>query len=150
MCIKDRITAGLIAFIAGLFALSVVAAAEEKPSGTITFEEIEVSFIGSAKSGGGMLTFQGKKYPFHIGGLGVGGFGLAKISGVGEVYRLNSVSDFEGLYGGLRAGIVVGETGLKGGIWMENVKGPIIHLRPKREGLGLSMGADGIVIELTK
>jgi hypothetical protein len=132
-----------------MFSISAIAA-DEKASGTVTLEKYEVSFIGSIKTGVGELTFQGKKYPFKIGGLGVGGIGVTKINATGEVYRLKNVADFQGVYGGLRAGITVGDKGLTGGIWVENTKGVVMHLVPKRKGLALSLGADGIVIELEK
>lgn len=135
--------------IFGMFAGAAMAA-EETPSGTVTLEQIEVSFIASAKTGGGVLTFQGKEYPFKVGGLGVGGIGVAKIDATGEVYRLKNVADFQGTYGGLRAGITVGKDMAQGGLWMENTKGVVMHLIPKRKGLALSLGADGILIELEK
>ena len=150
MITKNRIPAGVIAVVLGLFALSAVAAMEEKPSGTVEFDQIEVSFIASAKTGGGTLIFDGKEYPFKLGGLGVGGIGVSRISGTGKVYRLKKVSDFQGVYGGLRAGIVVADKGFKGGVWMENPKGVIMHLTPKRQGLALSLGADGVAVEFEK
>ena len=77
-------------------------------------------------------------------------FGISKISATGEVYRLKKAADFQGVYGGLRAGIVVLDQGLKGGIWMENTKGVVMHLNPKRKGLALSLGVDGLAVEFEK
>jgi hypothetical protein len=147
MRVKSIVAATLFAFLAGILVTGTSVAAEERPTATVTFEEIEVSFIGSAKVGGGELTYKGKKYPFKLGGLGVGGIGVSKISGIGKVYRLKKLNDFEGVYGGLRAGIVVVDKGLEGGIWMENLKGVVLNLQPKRKGLALSLGADGVAIE---
>jgi hypothetical protein len=147
--LKCKTVSGFVAIFFGLFAMTAIAA-EESPSGTVTLEQVEVSFIGSAKAGGGTLTYQGKSYPFRLGGLGVGGFGISKISATGNVYKLKNLADFQGVFGGLRAGIVVVDKGLKGGLWLENTKGVVMHLTPKREGLALSMGADGVVIELEK
>jgi hypothetical protein len=146
---KDKTLSGVVAIFFCLFAMTAMAA-DETPSGTVTLEQVEVSFIGSAKAGGGALTYKGKSYPFRLGGLGIGGFGVSKISATGNVYRLKDASDFEGIFGGLRAGIVVVDKGLKGGLWLENRKGVVMHLVPKREGLALSMGADGVVIEFEK
>jgi hypothetical protein len=150
MRFKNKVTATLFAFLAGILVTGTSVAAEERPTATVTFEKIEVSFIGSAKVGGGELTYKGKKYPFNLGGLGVGGIGVSKISGIGNVYKLKKLSDFEGIYGGLRAGIVVIDKGLKGGIWMENTKGVVLNLQPKRKGLALSLGVDGVAIEFEK
>ena len=140
----------IVAFVAAIFSAGHVGAADEKPTATLTFEQIEVSFIGSAKTGGGKLMFNGKTYPFKMGGLGVGGIGATFISGKGQVYRLKKLSDFQGVYGGLRAGITVADQGLKGGIWMENTKGVVLRLEPKRKGLALTLGADGVAIEFEK
>ena len=138
-----------IVVIFGMFSTTAMAA-DEMPSGKVTLEHIEVSFIASAKTGGGVLTFQGKKYPFKLGGLGVGGIGVTKVDATGEVYRLKNVGDFQGTYGGLRAGITVGKDLAQGGLWMENTKGVVMHLIPRRKGLALSLGADGVLIELEK
>ena len=150
MGLRDKGKFAIIAFVAGILVTGHVGAADEKPTATLTFDKIEVSFIGSAKTGGGELMYKGKKYPFKMGGLGVGGIGVSRISGTGTVYRLKKMSDFQGVYGGLRAGIVVVDKGLKGGIWMENTKGGVLNLQPKRQGLSLSLGADGVAIEFEK
>jgi hypothetical protein len=41
---------------------------------------------------------------------------------------------------------VAGDAELKGGLWMENPAGVQIHMVPRRSGLALSLGADGVVI----
>ena len=146
---KRFVFTSAVVLLYGIASINTLAA-EEMASGTVTLEQIEVSFIGSAKTGGGTLNYQGKTYHFKVGGLGVGGIGVSKINATGEVYRLKNLSDFEGVYGGLRSGIVVGKKGMEGGIWVENTKGVFMHLIPKRSGLALSLGADGIVIELEK
>ncbi len=35
-----------------------------------------------------------------------------------------------------------------GELWLENTKGVVIHIDGKREGLALSMGVDGVIIDL--
>ena len=64
------------------------------------------------------------------------------------MFHLTKLSDFPGAYGEARAGAVAGDAQLEGGMWMENTAGVQIHLVPRRSGLALSLGADGVVITL--
>ena len=140
----------LAILLATVFATHGVAA-EKKPVqvGTVTMEEYQVAFIGSVNAGSGKLHFQGKTYPFRISGLGVGGFGISKIDAYGEVYDMKNVADFAGVYGQARVGIVVGTVG-KGTMWLENPKGVYIRITTKRTGVALSLGVDGIVIQMDR
>ena len=143
----------MIAFAGGimlLFLLSAIAVAEEaqpKPSGTVTIHQVQVSFIGSGAGGGGTLHFQGRNYPFKLGGLGIGGIGVTSIDATGTVYNLTRVEDFEGTYGETRTGWAVGSEG-KGQMWMKNPNGVYIHLMAQRKGLSLNLGASGMVVHL--
>ena len=107
------------------------------PSGFVDMNEVQVAYIGSAGGGSGTLTFQGRTYPFTIGGLGVGGFGVSTIDAKGEVYNLARVSDFPGAYGQGRYGAVAG-TASVGDLWLENPNGVVMHLE------GEARGADAV------
>lgn len=120
-------------------------ASELKQSGTVEIEQIQIAFLYSGNLGGGRLHFQGKSYEFSIGGLGIGGIGVSKIKATGEVYNLNSLSDFPGAYGQARYGYAL-DTESMGELWLQNTKGVRIRLDAKREGLALSIGADAIYI----
>ena len=123
-------------------------AQSKKPqqSGTITIDQVQVAFIFSGNVGGGKLHYKGKTYPFSIGGLGVGGFGVSSIKATGWVYDLKKLSDFDGGYGQARTGIVLGNKSA-GSLWLENSDGVYLHLKAKRSGIMLSMGIDGIYIK---
>ncbi len=99
--------------------------------------------------GHGTLTFQGKSYPIEVGGLGIGGIGASSIQAHGKVYDLKNINDFEGVYGQARYGFALGDKS-SGQMWLENPNGVMIHLDTKREGLMLSMGADGLSIQFEK
>ncbi len=116
-----------------------------KASGTVTIDQVQVAFILSGNVGGGKLHYQGKTYPFSIGGLGVGGFGVSSIEATGTVYNLFKLNDFAGAYGEARTGIVVG-TLSAGTLWLENPQGVYMKLAAKRKGVALSLGVDGILI----
>lgn len=114
-------------------------------SGTVTINQAQVAFIFSGNVGGGKLHYNGKTYPFSIGGLGVGGFGVSSIEATGTVYNLKRLSDFAGAYGQARTGIVVG-TLSAGTLWLENPQGVYLKLAAKRKGIALSLGLDAIYI----
>lgn len=122
------------------------------PSGTpisdgkLTMEFGQGGFILSASGGNGVLTFKGRKHVFKVGSLGVGGFGVSKVSAVGEVYNLNKLEDFPGAYFQARAGYAAGDG--KGVLWLENSNGVVLKLRTTTKGLALSLGADGLLLEM--
>ena len=118
-----------------------------KPSGTVTIHQVQVAFIGSGSGGSGILRFQGRNYPFTLGGLGIGGIGISRLDATGTVYNLTRLEDFNGVYGQARTGWAAGKSG-KGEMWVENPNGVYIRLHAQRKGLALSIGADGMLIHL--
>lgn len=119
---------------------------EEKPSGNVTMEFGQGGFIISASGGSGTLIFNGRKYSFKLGSLGVGGFGVSKMTAVGEVYNLKRIEDFPGGYFQARAGYAAVDG--KGKLWLENSHGVVLKLKAKSKGLSLNLGADGLMIEM--
>jgi hypothetical protein len=117
------------------------------PDGTIDMQEVQAAFLASGGGGNGTLYYRGGAYPFTIGGLGVGGIGASTISASGEVYKLNSISQFPGTYAEARYGFALGNRS-GGDLWLQNNAGVIMHLKAKREGLILSLGGDAILIEM--
>jgi hypothetical protein len=117
------------------------------PSGSVSIHQVQIAFIGSGAAGGGTLYFRGRSYPFKLGGLGIGGIGISRLDAVGSVYNLRRLADFNGVYGQARTGWAIGEQG-SGRMWLQNGNGVILHLRAQRQGLALSLGADGMVIHL--
>jgi hypothetical protein len=117
------------------------------PDGTVNMDQVQVAYLASAGGGTGTFYYQGNAYTFSIGGLGVGGIGASTISAEGEVYKLGNLANFAGTYGQARYGFAIGN--LSGGdLWMQNEKGVIMHLKAKRTGLMLSLGADAMVISM--
>ena len=123
------------------------AAEELKKVGTVSIEQVQLAWIGSANLGGGKLQFGGKSYQFTVGGLGIGGFGVSKITAIGEVYNLSAIGQFEGAYAQGRYGFAVGKMS-EGELWLKNPNGVVLHLKAQREGLALSLGGDAIYIKL--
>jgi hypothetical protein len=115
------------------------------PSGTVSIEELQIAFIGSGAIGGGSLNFGGCSYGITVGGLGVGGIGASRLTATGTVYGVRDVNDFAGAYVQLRDGWAIGDQG-RGRLWLRNAKGVTLRLTTQRQGLQLSLGADGVVI----
>ena len=139
----------------GLFLVSilmagvVMAAGEQKPSGTVVIDETQIMWIVGGDIGGGTLHFQGKSYKFKTDGLKLGGFGIDKVKLTGDVYDLKDVADFPGVYGVAELGATVAKAG-KGDFVMKNDKGVILHLKAGEKGLALDLGVEGLKITLEK
>lgn len=118
---------------------------ESTKSGTVRIEQVQLAFIGSGNLGGGTLQYGGKTYQFTVGGLGIGGFGVSKITATGNVYNLTKADDFPGAYIQGRYGAAVG-TMSTGELWLKNTNGVVLELKAEREGLALSLGGDAVYI----
>ena len=136
----------LVLALAMTLAPGAVALSEaRKVTGTVEISQIQVAFLYSGNVGGGALIFNGKRYPFTIGGLGIGGIGASRIEATGEVYNLERLEDFPGAYVQARYGLAAGEKSA-GELWLENASGVGLRLDAKRKGLALSLGGDAIYI----
>ena len=124
-----------------------VHAADLKKSGTVRIQQTQIAFIASGNIGGGTLSFNGRTYRFKIGGLGLGGIGISKMTATGNVYNLADLAYFPGAYAQARYGAVIGDTSV-GKLWLKNSNGVVIELKAEREGLALSLGGDAVYIDL--
>ncbi len=123
---------------------------EGKPlSGRVRMTQVQAAYIGSGNAGSGVLYYQGSRYPFSVGGLGVGGIGVSKIEAYGDVYGLRRLSDFPGAYLQGRYGFALGNTST-GDLWLQNGNGVVMRLVAKRQGLMLSLGGDAVVIQMNQ
>jgi hypothetical protein len=127
--------------------LGSASAQDQKPAGSVQIEQVQLAWIGSANLGGGSLQFNGRTYKFTVGGLGIGGFGISKISARGEVYNLNDATYFPGAYVQGRYGLAAGDAS-EGELWLKNASGVVLHLKAERVGLALSLGGDAVYINL--
>ena len=118
----------------------------EAPSGTIHLESTQVMAILGGAWGHGTLGYNGKTYKFKASGMGAGGVGIHTISATGNVYYLKDIADFPGKYSDLRAGITVGKG--VGGYYVSNDKGVVLELNTHAEGVALSIGVDGLTIQM--
>ncbi len=118
-----------------------------RPDASVTMDQVQAAYIGSAGGGSGTLTYRGVAYPFTVAGLGVGGVGFSDLEATGDVYNLPSVRLFPGSYAQGRYGFVVGN--MSGGdLWLQNESGVVMHLKARRQGLMLSLGGDAVIISM--
>jgi hypothetical protein len=142
---RRAVTLGLVGI--GLTSIVPRASADLVTSGTVTIEQVQIAFIGSGNLGGGTLLAGGRKYDFTVGGLGVGGFGVSKMTARGTVYNMASVDDFPGAYLQARYGLAIGDLSA-GELVLENARGVVLRLKAERTGLALSLGGDAVYIDL--
>lgn len=119
-----------------------------KPSATATFTGETVAIGVAFTWGKGVLTFNGKTYPFKVDGLSAVGAGAEKISGTGEIFHLTSVADFPGIYAAAGGGGAMGTSG-RGSASLKNDKGVVIEFKAKETGLEVNLAAGGVKIAMT-
>ncbi len=123
---------------------------EATASGSIVVEMKEVALAIGKIKGEGLLTFKGEEHFFTMSGFDYGSFSKFTIKTYGNVFHLDNLSDFEGIYFSGKAGLSVGSTG-KVGLFLINKRGVTIHLTSEEEkGFDLSLGRGGIKIKFKK
>ena len=127
---------------------NVIAADDKTPSGTLVIDETQVMLLVGGDMGGGTLLFGDKSYSFKTGGIKIGGLGIHKIHMTGDVYDLNDVADFPGVYFVAEAGATLGDSGTAA-IWLKNSNGVTLHMKTSEaKGIALSIGVEGLKITM--
>jgi hypothetical protein len=130
--------------------LSGLAVAQDKkvPDATLMMSEGQVAFGIGFSWGKGVLTFQGKEYPFKVSGLSVVDVGITKATSSGKVFNLKKLEDFNGNYtAGSAEGTVAGGAGV---LKMKNQNGVEIELVSTTQGVNLKLALEGVKITLQK
>ena len=145
---KNYLRCSVIALSALVFCvMGAVSQAEEAvPSGTVSIETKAVALGVGFSWGEGVLTFQGKEYPFKIKGLSVIDIGISSISAQGNVYHLNKIEDFAGTFSAVEAGIAVG--GGAGAQAMKNQNGVLMEVTSRKAGIQLKLAPEGLKVEM--
>lgn len=131
---------------ASAVALASPGLANEQPSATATFHGGSIAAGVGYVWGDGVLTYNGKTYPFKAQGLSAVGLGAEKITGTAEIYNLKSAQDFPGVYAVAGAGGSIGQTG-GGTAVLTNRHGVEVRLHTKDQGLQLNVAASGLGVE---
>jgi hypothetical protein len=122
---------------------------ERVPVGVVSlnFKSVGVGIGGS--SGDGVLSFQGRDYPFSISGLNLADVGVSNFQGAGKVYELKNVNDFPGNYASAQATFAV--RGGQSEVSMRNGKGVTIVIlanEGKESGTRFNLGPSGVTLRL--
>jgi hypothetical protein len=134
-------------FLLLMLATVASSSADQKPSGTLSFEEQQIMAIVGGTSGYGTLEFNDTKTLFKVSGVSVGAsIGVHKLKVSGEVFDLADIADFSGMYVDFEAGATFVEGA--SGMWLKNDKGVILHLKSQNEGVALELGSGGLNISV--
>jgi len=131
---------------AALVCVGGVAAADDKPSGTVTIESKSVALGVGVSWGDGKLRYKGKTYSFSVKGLSIVDLGVSKVSAKGKVFHLDKVEDFSGNYAAAQAGAAVG--GGMSAVALKNQNGVVMELTSTQTGVKLTLAGEGIDIKL--
>jgi hypothetical protein len=126
-----------------------VAQGDSDLSGTITVTATSVAAgIGWTWGTGELTLLDGSSHPFKVGGLDVVAVGIKQATGVGKVYNLKRLQDFEGKYVQAAAGAAVG--GGASATSLRNDKGVVINLTGVGQGVDFRLSVSGMDVTLTK
>ncbi len=128
--------------------VGLASAEEEQPEATLTLSEWSVAAGIGWTWGTGVLTYQGKDYPFSVEGLSVGHVGVTRANATGNVYHLTKLEDFNGTYAAAAAGATVG--GGAGATTMKNQNGVVINIVSTTQGVAFKLAAEGMKVTLTE
>ena len=123
-------------------------AANAKPDATVKMTGKAVSAGVGYSWGSGVLTYQGKDYPFSLSGLTAVNVGVSSATLAGEVFNLKKIDDFNGNYTSAGAGATVAGGG--GAMTMKNQNGVVMNVAGTTKGLSFKLGVDGMKVELKK
>ncbi|MFO1090073.1 MAG: hypothetical protein U1E46_10920 [Hyphomicrobiales bacterium] len=116
-------------------------------TGAVKMTVGKAGFIVGGTGGSGTLTFNGRKYPFTVGGLRVGlTIGVSEARMRGEALHMSKPSDIEGVYTAVQASAAAVAGGQN---WvLRNAKGVELRLRGTQTGIEASLDLGGMSIRL--
>ena len=139
----------VLVFFAGGMGSVVVGQEASDLSGTVTVTATSVAAgIGWSWGSGTLTMLDGSEHRFKVSGLDVVAVGIKQATGVGNVYNLKKLEDFEGKYVKVAAGIAVG--GGAGATSMRNDKGVVINLTGVGQGVDIRLAVSGMDVTLVK
>jgi hypothetical protein len=148
MSMFNFIRAIKLAAIVLIAAVTLAGASTESraQSGSVRLHIVKAGFIIGVGGGSGVLVYHGRRYPFSIGGIGIGSLGVAAVDLVGTAYNLRSPGDIAGTYGAAGAGATfVGGAQVAR---MQNEKGVVLEVHGAQVGFQVSIGLGGMTIAM--
>jgi len=114
---------------------------------TLTATSVAVG-VGFSWSSGTLTLLDGSEHRFKVDGLDIVVVGIKQATGVGNVYNLKNLADFEGNYMKVAAGATVG--GGMRATSMRNDKGVVINLTSVGQGISFTLAVSGMGVTLVK
>src|SRR5262249_6386531 len=133
---KRSVRAWVVA-MTGFALMTVVAAQDAKPSGTVQMESTSVAAGIGVSWGDGTLMYEGTPHTFTLSGLSVIDLGISKITAKGNVFNLKKLEDFSGTYAAAEAAATLGDGA--GGVVMKNQHGVLIRVASATQGAQLTL-----------
>jgi hypothetical protein len=131
--------------IAGLvLLLNLIPTEVGRPDATLTLDTTSIADAVGYSWGSGVLTFQGKTYPFRIEEISVGDIGVSRAEATGNVYHLTKLEDFSGDYAAASTSAAI--AGGHGIATMRNRHGVVIDLTGVDQGPMLEFAVEGVKI----
>jgi hypothetical protein len=138
----------LVLIAGGMWSVAVAQEVSDL-SGTVTVTATSIAAgIGWSWGSGTLTLLDGSEHRFKVGGLDVVAVGIKQATGVGNVYNLKKLEDFDGKYVKAAAGIAVG--GGAGATSMRNDKGVVINLTGVGQGVDIRLAVSGMDVTLVK
>jgi hypothetical protein len=128
---------------------AVIVAEEPVTAPPPAYVELESRAVAAgigARVGNGVLLVNGQEHGFKVSGVSLGDFGISSIVGEGPVANLDDIEDFAGHYVAVEAGAAIGKGA--SAMTMRNEHGVVITLDSRLTGAQLTLGAQGLDIEL--
>jgi outer membrane immunogenic protein len=139
-----RILMSVMAMASLLLMLHLISAEVQQPNATFTWHTVSIADGVGYSWGAGVLTFQGKEYPFRVEELSVGDMGISRAEATGNVYHLTTIEDFSGDYAAASASAAIAEG--SGVATMRNQHGVAIDLTGIDRGVKLKFAVEGVKI----
>jgi hypothetical protein len=130
-----------------LLAFSFAVHPSHAKTGFLRVTFTKAGLVAGAGLGRGVLTYDGRDYPFRVSGLSLGlTIGASTTRLVGRASYLSQLSDFAGTYTAVGGGWAL--VGGVGGVQLKNDRGVIITLQGPKAGMEFSANLSGIKIAL--
>jgi hypothetical protein len=139
-----RTIMSVMAIASLLLMLNLIPAEVERPDATLTWHMVSIADGVGYSWGAGVLTFQGKEYPFRVEELSVGDMGISRAEATGNVYNLTKIEDFSGAY--VAASTSASITRGSGVATMRNRHGVVTDLTGIDQGVKLKFAVEGVKI----
>jgi outer membrane immunogenic protein len=139
-----RTIVSVMAIASLVLMLHLISAEEKQPDASLTWHTASIADGVGYSWGAGVLTFQGKAYPFRIEEISVGDMGISRVEATGNVYHLTTIEDFGGHYAAASTSAAIAEG--SGVATMRNQHGVAIDLTGIDQGVKLKFAVEGVKI----